>query len=870
MFRSLRPPRHVRRAVALAACASLAVAGLAGTRAEAQRAVDSAAGCPWVGSTAPIDTKVQQVVSQMTLDEKIQMLGLTKSPQNYENYFPAISRLCIPELRLQDGPSGVAAGFSGVTQLPAPIDAAATFDRSAVAKYGNIQGTESWGKGIEVAQGPVVNIARVPQGGRTFEAYGEDPYLTTQLAVSNIKAIQDTGVMADVKHLAGNNQETNRLTINNVESERALREIELPAFQAAVKDADVATAMCAYNQINGAYSCANSWLQQDVFKNEYDFRGFIRSDFGAVHDVAGSYNAGMDMAKPAATNALKAAVTAGSVPVSRIDDAVSRTLREMFRFHLIDHQPTGTPATVVTSPQHAATARDIAEQGTVLLKNDGSTLPLDAGTTKSIAVIGPDGGADAFTTGGGSSQVKAPYVITPYEGIKNRAGDKVDVTYTQGQAPGGALEAVPSSALTPPSGTGNGLLGEYYNNKTWSGDPVLTRTDPNVDFTWGLLQDAESPGPGVNATNWSAKWTGTLTAPSTGTYTFSLTSDDGSILTIGGTKVIDNGGNHAVRTRQGSISLTKGQRYPIEIDYFNNTAGDQVHLGWQGPGIDPYAAAEQAAKNAGTAIVFANDVESEGSDRPDLSLPYNQDAMISAVAAANPNTIVVLNTGSAVTMPWLNQVKGVVEGWYAGQEDGNAIAAVLFGDVDPSGRLPLTFPKSEADTPAHTPAEWPGVNGNVYYDEGVDVGYRWYDQKNIEPLFPFGYGLSYTSFSLDHTTVTPELPSADARIAVGVDVTNTGERAGAQVVQLYVGMPSSAGEPPKQLKGFQKVQIPPGQTRRVTFSLSPADLAYWDSDAHGWVTAPGQYRVMVGTSSRDIAASGAFTVPQKMNPPEGP
>ncbi|HEY7047815.1 MAG TPA: glycoside hydrolase family 3 C-terminal domain-containing protein [Jatrophihabitantaceae bacterium] len=819
--------------------------------------------CPWVGSTAPTETKVARVLGQMTLDEKIQMLGLTASPDGYENYFPAVPRLCIPRLTLQDGPAGVAAGFTGVTQLPAPIDAAASFDPSVAAQYGTIQGSESWGKGIEVAQGPDVNIARVPQNGRTFEAYGEDPYLTAQTAVANIRAIQATGAMADVKHLAGNNQETNRQTVNDVVSDRTLHEIYLPAFEASVRDGDVATAMCAYNQVNGAYSCADATLMQDIFEDEFGFRGFIRSDFGAVHDVAASYAAGMDQSKPEHNAELKAAVQAGQVPIARIDDAVSRVLREMFRFKLFDHPPTGTPAAVVTSPQHAATARDIAEQGTVLLKNDSGVLPV-SGATRSIAVIGPDGGDDAYTAGGGSSHVLAPYVVTPYQGIKARAGNDVNVTYTDGGAANGGLPPVPSSALTTPTGD-PGLLGQYYANQTWTGSPVLTRTDPNVDQTWGADGTAVSPGPGVPAEHWSAKWTGTLDAPAAGSYTFSLTSDDGSVLTIDGRSVIDNGGNHSVQTRQGTVTLTAGA-HQVEVDYFNNTQGDQVHLGWLPPGADRYAAAEQAARSSDLAVVFANDVESEGTDRPNLSLPGDQDGLIAAVAAANPNTVVVLNTGSAVTMPWLSSVKGVVESWYSGQEDGNAIAAVLFGDVNPSGKLPLTFPRSEADTPAHTPQQWPGVGGNADYSEGLQVGYRWYDQQGITPLYPFGYGLSYTTFSVGHLVFGPKVLSANGHETVHAQVTNTGSRTGAEVVQLYVGLPAGTGEPPRQLKGYQKVTLRPGETRSVSFDLTPRDLSYWDEHAHGWVMAGGQYQVSVGTSSADIAASGTFSVTKPVGP----
>jgi len=344
-----------------------------------------------------------------------------------------------------------------------------------------------------------------------------------------------------------------------------------------------------------------------------------------------------------------------------------------------------------------------------------------------------------------------------------------------------------------------------------------------------------------------------------------LTSDRSSRLLIDGRIIVDNQDNSTDRgtsTGAGSARLLTGKRYSIEVDYRGDGQVAHVGLDWLSPTAWPYAAVERAARNADVAVVFAGDVETEGTDRRDLTLPDEQDALISAVASANPNTVVVLNTGSAVTMPWLDKVRGVVEAWYPGQQDGNAIAAVLFGDVNPSGKLPITFPRSEADTPAHLAAQWPGVSGVATYAEGIDVGYRWYDTRRIEPLFPFGFGLSYTTFAV-HDLVAPKHVAHGTSANVSAEVTNTGERTGAEVVQLYVGMPASTGEPPQQLKGYAKVSLLAGQTRRVEFTLTPQDLAYWNDAAGGWVTASGEYQIMVGTSSRDIAARAMFQIPVK-------
>jgi beta-glucosidase len=347
-----------------------------------------------------------------------------------------------------------------------------------------------------------------------------------------------------------------------------------------------------------------------------------------------------------------------------------------------------------------------------------------------------------MSAGGGSATVAGTGTVTPLDGITARAAKAgVDVTYAQGPSSTGKLPAVATDYLTPTSGDGHGLTAKYYDNKTLSGDPVVTRTDPDVDFTWH-----GAPADGVPATNFSASWTGKLSPPTTGSYTLSLTSDDGSRLIVDGKTVIDNWGDHGSQTKTATLDLTQGEAADIEIDYYQGTGDALVSLGWTIPGSDPLGDAVATAKKADVAVVYANDFESEGSDLANIDLPGQQNALIEAVAKANPHTVVVLNTGSAVTMPWIDDVAGVLEAWYPGQESGNAIASLLFGDTNPSGKLPVTFPKSLADVPASTDAQWPGVDGKVQYSEGLDVGYRWYDAKDVAPLFPFGYGLSYTTF----------------------------------------------------------------------------------------------------------------------------
>jgi len=802
-----------------------------------------ATGCPWVESNQPVETKVRQVLARMTLRQKVTLLSLRRGSNGYENETRAIPALCIPRLILQDGPAGVA-GVKGATELPAPIDLAASWSPALAREYGTIQGREARRKGIDVVQGPDINIARVPENGRTFEAYGEDPYLTATTAAADINGIQSTGAMADAKHFAANNQETARGSIDEWISQRALHEIYLPAFAAAVERADVASVMCAYNGVNGRRACQNPNLLNGVLKNELKFRGFVRSDFGAVHGVAAAYDAGTDVLRPGRNAALLAAVRAGRIPMSRIDDAVTRVLREMFRFNLFDRPESGTATTKATSPEDAAIARTVAEQGTVLLKNADGILPLDNRVVPSIALIGSDGGVGARTQGDGSSLVQRHGFVPPYQAIADRAGADVTVTYTD--SPGAAI---PANLLTPPSGIGEGLLARYYGDQTYSGRPTFSEVT-------GALQLRGNAYPARVVRHWSVTWTGTLTAPASGSYTFLYTSNDGGRFLVDHRPILSTNGQPA--TCSGSVRLVAGQRYPVEVQYHDAIRAANFSLEWLPP-PDPYAAAENAARSADVAIVFAGDQESEGYDRPNLSLPNEQDTLISKVASANPNVIVVLNTGSAVTMPWLDKVKGVIEAWYPGQEDGRALAAVLFGDVNPSGKLPITFPRSTADTPAHDRQEWPGIDGNADYSEGIDVGYRWYDSQQIDPLFPFGYGLSYTTFAVHSLVATKQL-TRNGTEKLSVDVTNTGHRAGAEVVQLYIGMPAIADEPPQQLKGFEKVTLAPGQTQRVRFTLTRADLAYWSTAAGDWVTASGNYQIMVGTSSRQIAARSTFRI----------
>jgi beta-glucosidase len=845
-----RPMRRPRTPVLLAAAAALVVAaGLTAAGQPAQAAVR-----PWMSLALTPGERADALLAQMTPAEKITMMHGGAQCQ-WGACVDANTRLGIPALRLQDGPAGVADGAGGVTQLPAPVAGAASWDTALMGQYGQVIGAEEWGKGANVVLGPTINIVRDPRWGRAFESLSEDPYLAAQLGAADITGIQSQGPMAQVKHYADYNQETyrNNAQDNVIMSDRTQREIYLPAFEAAVQQAKVYSVMCSYASVAGTFACESGQLLQTILAGSLGFTGFVTSDWGGTHSTVASANNGLDQEMNGSDfygAALSTALANGQVSQATIDGHVRRILVAMFAAGLFDTSQTGTIVTPVTSTAHTNVARQVAQEGSVLLKNSGPVLPLGS-AVHSVAVIGDDAGQNALTAGGGSAHVNPPYVVTPLQGIKSRGGSALTVNYAQGvAAPNGEL--LDSPYLTPASGAGNGLFGQYYTGTGMSGTPVTSQVDPVVNFIWG----GAPPMAGLPAAGWSARWTGTLTPPTTGTYQFALNSDDGSRLIINGQQVINNWFNQPPTTRTGSIDLTAGQPVSIEVDYFQDGGGSQISLNWQIPNQNLHDPAVALARGSDVAVVFVSNPEGEGADLNTIDLSGVQNQLVSDVAAANPNTVVVINSGSAVTMPWAGPVRGIIENWYPGQEDGNAIAALLFGDVNFSGKLPVTFPQSLADVPAHTTAQWPGQNGTVQYSEGLQVGYRWYDAQNKTPLYPFGFGLSYTTFG--YTNLTVGAQDASGNVAVGFDVTNTGSRAGAEVAQVYVSQPAAGGEPPKNLRGFQRVTLNPGQTLHVTLSLAARSFQTWTNNA--WTNSAGIHQIQVGSSSRDIRLAGQVTI----------
>jgi beta-glucosidase len=819
---------RVRRLVTVTA--AVASAGLVGVPAAAAQATSTGAAtgraavgssCPWVTSTAPVSQRVAQLMGQMSLSQELSMVEGHGTSNPYVFYTPAISSLCIPAFGLEDGPAGVADGLTGVTQLPAPVALAATWDPSMAQQYGQVIGAEEFGKGASANLGPTVNIDRDPRWGRSFEALSEDPFLNSALDVAEINGVQGQAVMSQVKHFDAYNQETYRNTPadNVIVDSRPLHEIYMPSFQAAVQQANAASVMCAYSMVNGNFSCNNSFLNNSVLRDEWGFPGFVTSDYGALHSTQGATE-GTDMEQPESTyygNALRSAIQRGSIPLSALNTMVQRILTEMFQYNLFSQPRTGSTSATVTTPANQAVGTAVAEEATTLLKNSGSILPLPASNAGTIAVIGPAASAAPVYAGGGSAYVIPSSTVTPLAGIQAAAGSGTNVVYSQGLPTDTSLPSIPSTDLSP----------------------------------------AYSPTPS------GGSYTGTLTAPETGTYVLALTNPCGcytsTYLSLNGQQILDDPSTPPVHTFSAAVQLTAGQQYTLSIQ------GQSSQLLWGTPSAlaPDISAAVSAAQSASTAVVVvSDDTESEAADRLSLSLPSAQDELIGAVAAANPHTIVVINAGAPVAMPWLSQVAGVLDAWYPGQSSGTSLASVLFGQTDPSGHLPVTFPASLSQVPASTTAQFPGNGNQVQYSEGIDVGYRWYGANNLTPLFPFGFGLSYTQFAFSDLQVSPATVDGTQHVQVSATVTNTGQRAGSDVAQLYLGDPTASGEPPRQLAGFQRVNLAPGASTQVTFTITPQQESWWDDSANGWTQTEGSYGVYVGDSSAlsGLPLQGTFTV----------
>lgn len=779
------------------------------------------------------DQRALELLNKMTLEEKLSYIGGGDTSINIK----PIPRLGIPEILMSDGPSGVRC-YGPAAALPGGVALAASWNKDLAREYGVIMGKEARARGVHIMLAPAVNITRSPMAGRSFEYFGEDPYLASEITVPLINGLQSQEVLATVKHFAANNQEWDRNGVSSEVDERTLREIYFPAFEAAVKRANTGCVMDSYNLLNGVHASENDFLQNQVLKHEWGFKGILMSDWGAAHSAIGCALGGLDLEMPngAFMNVanLKDAVLSGKVPERIIDDKVRRILRTCIAANFFDRPQTLTNIPK-DNPESDTFALKGARDGMVLLKNSNSFLPLDRNKVKQIAVVGPNA-HPAVYSGGGSGYTGAFRTVSIYDGIKSVVSNSSTVSYNSASLPIGTA------------------LMEVFDNKALEGKPVYTAKTESIDYRW-----TNGYGPGLSkGDNFSVRWTFSIHPAKTSVYELSTTSDDGARVLVNGKKVIDNWTDHAATRDSGSAKL-EAKDNQIVVEYYQNTGESVMQFGWR-----PYVTADEQMVGLATmdAVVYCaglNDqLEGEGHDHA-YGLPESQLIEIQKIAAINPNIVVVINSGCAMSWEgWLDRVPAVLQAWYPGQEVGRAVADILFGDVNPSGKLPVSFEKRQQDNPTFP---YYSINNKqtTPYTEGIFVGYRGFDKNGVKPMFPFGFGLSYTTFKLSNIHITQIGTGDNREVRVSCSLTNTGKRAGAEVIQLYVGdVKCSVPRPIRELKGFEKRMLQPGESTQVNFTLTPRDLSFWDMKTKGWVAEPGKFNIWLGNSSRSLPLRGSL------------
>jgi beta-glucosidase len=812
--------------------------------------------------SAEIERRVDSILNQMTLEEKLALLG------GVDGFFIRdVPRLKLPRLKMADGPVGVR-NFGPATAFAGGVTLTATWNPALAELVGTELGRDSRAKGVHFLLAPGVNINRAPMNGRNFEYFGEDPFLASRIAVAYIKGVQSQGVSATIKHFIANNSEFDRHNSDSIIDERTMREIYLPVFEAAVKEAHVGAIMSSYNLTNGQHMSQNKYLLTDVAKKEWGFDGLIMSDWSGTYDGVEAANAGQDLEMPSGLHmnqqTLKPAIEQGKVSLATIDDKVRRILRTALRFGWLDRDQTGL-STPRYNPEGRQVALNAAREGITLLKNDGGLLPLNKNRIKSILIIGPDA-FPAVPVGGGSAEVQPFAAISYLEGLANYAGtlpnDQFRVYYDRGVLSYSELANATNFTVSQTDGK-PGLRAEYFDNLDLKGNPVITRTEEHVDFgTAARLLFPEQ--------TLSSRWTGYYSPQASGSYDiFVQTTREvgGSYrLYVDDKLVLDNWTTLTALTDYRTLRLDPGA-HKIVLEQRGRAFRRAVRLrmGVVRAGQFVSDNAKRLAASADVVVVAAGfdaETEAESADRT-FRLPVGQDELIKEMAAANKNTIVVMTSGGSVDMnAWLNRVPALVQAWYPGQEGGPALAEILFGDVNPSGRLPVTFERRWEDNPVHD-SYYPEVGTKrVVYKEGVFVGYRGYEHNGAKPLFPFGFGLSYTTFSYTNLSIKQLSNTASGpRYEVSFDVKNTGTREGADVAQVYVGdTHTKAPRPAKELKGFLKLSLRPGETRRVSVILDSRALSFYDVNAKKWRAEPGEFNVLVGRSSEQIELRGKLTL----------
>jgi beta-glucosidase len=806
--------------------------------------------------------RIEKLADQMTLEEKVSIL----SGEDFWSV-PAVERLGIGKLRVSDGPNGARGGGSligGVKSASFPVGIAlgATWNVELVQQIGAALADEVKSKNAHMLLAPTVNIHRSVTNGRNFECYSEDPILSGELAVAYIVGLQGQGIGATIKHFAGNESEIERTTISSEIDERSLREIYLIPFEWAVKKAQTWGVMSSYNRLNGTFTSEHNWLLTDVLRKDWGFDGIVMSDWFGSHSTAETVNAGLDLEMPGPPRdrgqKLVDAVKSGAVSEATLRERVVNMLRLMERVGSLDDvRPFEEKAD--DRPEHRALIRRAGAEATVLLKNRG-VLPLKG--DGSIAVIGPNAKI-AQIMGGGSAQLNAHYRISPWQGLVDAVGEE-RLSYAAG-CTNHRFEPVLRGSFKV----------EYFANEKLSGEPAHIATQDEAQAFWiGHIADGK-----VDPLHFSARLTGTFSPETSGIHRVGIYSAGFAKVFVDG-KLVADAWTHWTKGRTffeegcdevvGTVELEAGRAHDVTIEFATKdfaTLGLAAFSAGIGLPLGDAAITEavRVARNADTAIVFIGrngEWDTEGSDLPSIELPGRQNELVSAIANANPNTIVVLQTGGPVEMDWIGSVAALLQAWYPGQEAGNAIADVLTGKAEPSGRLPQTFPVRWADNPAHSQDKevYPGLEGKVRYEEGIFVGYRHYDRLGLTPLFPFGFGLGYTSFAASDLTIADDEFEAEGNVTVGVTITNTGDRDGSAVVQLYVSDDASSDpRPAKELKAFRKVALKPGESQQVTMGLDARAFAFFRSQAKHWLVEGGTFTIRVGLSSADLPLSGQVT-----------
>jgi beta-glucosidase len=815
-------------------------------------------------STPELERKVNAILGKMTVEQKIDLLGGINTFD--VRGFPELG---LPLLQTADGPIGVR-NDGPASVMAGGISLASTWDTALAEKVGTQIGKDARVKGKHFLLGPGVNIYRSSLNGRNFEYFGEDPFLGSRIAVSYIRGVQSQGVAATVKHFMGNNSEFDRHNTDSVIDERAMREIYLPIFEAAVKEGHVAAVMDSYNLTNGEHLTQNNRLNNEILKKEWGFQGILMSDWDATYDAVGAANGGLDLEMPSGKflnrDKLLPAIKAGQVSEETINEKVRRILRTELEFGWPDRNQQDLSLGRFNQ-EGRKVALQAAQEGMVLLKNEGNVLPLSKDKIKTIAVIGPNA-YPGVPVGGGSAQVVPFHAIGPLEGISNYLGATVNVTYTNGLISLGHATISTSFSLTADNNSLPGLNVEVFGNETLSGTAANTRIDQHLSlgepFDISTIDFSEIDFANLMSFNSSSeRWTGYYAPKAAGSFDIFVQqggfSPSGFRMYLDGKLLFDNWDDQKFILAQTSVSLTAAPHKVVVEHHTSPGFGPPfIRMGIvaKGKWVDP--AAEELARKADAVVVtvgFNPQSETEGWDRT-FELPPGQNELIAAVAAKNKNTIVVINSGGGVDMTsWLGKVSGVIEAWYPGQEGGTALAEILFGDVNPSGHLAATFESQWEQNPTHD-SYYPSEKGSnrVVYKEGIFVGYRGYEHNGTKPLFPFGYGLSYTTFKYSNIAIKGANPPLPPGFEVSFDATNTGSVAGAAVPQLYVSAENSGiSRPPQELKGFMRVDLQPGETRRVQIPLPlRRSFAYYDVDKRTWISPGGIYDVLVGSSSSEI------------------